>query len=129
MEKLNYEKTIITDFNPAFRKMQSICPSTQATIQKQIDSSINANRDVTIFRVNQVSAIQVPGNLHQWNATIVGFDIMSSSSSTAIKASNDVVTLMTQINADKITIAALTVKIAALEAKIAAGLTVTGVAK
>lgn len=54
---------------------------------------------------------------------------MSSSSSTAIKASNDVVTLMTQINADKITIAALTTKIAALEAKIAAGLTVTGVAK
>lgn len=49
-------------------RCKAFAQTTQATIQKQIDSSINANRDVTIFRVNQVSAIQVPGNLHQWNA-------------------------------------------------------------
>ena len=103
--------------------------STQTSIQKQIDSSIRANKDSTIFPVNQIKSIQSLTNPRIWNASIVNYDYIFNSATVSLKASNDVIALTAQANVDRLTIVALSAKVDALIAKIAAGLIITGTAK
>ena len=113
---------------PFLSKAQTI-----TTIDSIIQAKIDASQRITTFKVNQVSIIQT--GKYTYSGDIIGLATLQTNDTNLaaqlVTANNTITALMARVAVleAKPTDTTLSARITLLEAKIAAGLTVTGVAK
>ena len=113
---------------PFFGKAQSL-----ATIDSLIQIKIDASQRITTFKTGQVNV--TPTGKYTYNADIIALATLQSTDmalSGQLATANNIIAALTAriaVLEAKPTDTTLAARITAMEAKIAAGLTITGVAK